>query len=663
MIQEPARAGKLESLPAGDDSTCRLHHGRLLGQLMQEPVSAGRCVLYWDADCSFCRRWVERWRTESGDAVEYRTLQTAPVDVTNAAGGPPFERIVLVQPDGKRLTGAAAALAARAAGGKTGKLAWLLYRHLPFFGAFSEAAYRWVARHRPLCGRLTSLLWGPTPELPTYQISGFLFPRLIGLIFLSAFLSLWVQVDGLTGSKGILPVAAQLEAVKNHFAASGAHSSAWFQFPTLLWFGSSDAMLHFWIGVGALASVLLVLGFAPAISAFVAWACYLSFAAAVPVFLNFQWDALLLEAGLLVVLYVPWTRYLRFGQSAPSRLGRLLVWWLLFRLMFESGVVKLYGFDSAGQNAWLEGTALTFHYFTQPIPVWTSWWLSRLPDWFHALSLVFVFFIELVVPFFIPGPRRVRMTAFWAFTILMLLIVASGHYGFFNLLTIALCVSLVDDTSWPNSVRQRLQRATASLPRLEPGLPDRIRNKALPWAAALLVVLTTLQLLIVLRVVNPVTVSPALGPFMPFRSANSYGLFSVMTTERPEITIEASSDGLTWQPYRFRYAMSPGNTSMPFLLPHMPRLDWQMWFAALEYRAGGQPPGWIMPFLSRLQENAPAILELLEPGGAADLVAPKYFRLRLDLLQFAPPDARAQSGRFWEATPLPSYTIEGSLQR
>jgi len=630
---------------------------------MQEPDKAGRCVLYWDADCSFCRRWVERWKAESGQAVEYRTLQTAPAEVTKAAGGPPFERIVLTQPDGTLLTGAAAALAARAAGGQTGRLAWMLYRRVPPFRSFAESAYRWVARHRPLCGRLTTLLWGTTPELPTYQLSGFVFPRLVGLIFLSAFVSLWVQIDGLAGSQGILPVAAQLEAVKNHFAANGADGTAWLQFPTLLWFGWSDAMLHFWLGVGAFASVLLVLGSAPAISAFVAWACYLSFAAAVPVFLNFQWDALLLETGLLVVLYVPWTRHLRFGASAPSRLGRLLVWWLLFRLMFESGVVKLYGFDGTGRNVWLEGTALTFHYFTQPIPVWTSWWLSRLPDWFHALSLVFVFFIELVLPFFIAGPRRLRMTAFWAFTLLMLLIVASGHYRFFNLLTIALCVSLVDDASWPSWLRQRLPRATSTAPALGPGLPDRIRNKILPWLAALLVILTTLQLLMVLRVVSPATVSPLLGPFMPFRSANSYGLFSVMTTERPEITIEASPDGLTWQPYRFRYAMSPGNTAMPFLLPHMPRLDWQMWFAALEYRGGGQPPGWIMPLLSRLQENSPAVRGLLEPGGAADLTSPKYFRLRLDLLQFAAPATRAESGRFWEAAPLPSYTIEGSLQR
>ena len=624
---------------------------------MEAPRSQAKPVLYWDADCNFCRRWVERWEDESGDAVEYSTLQTAPPDVVVAAGGPPFERIVLAHPDGRLITGAHAAVAARAAGGRTGLLTRWLYESCPPFRAASETAYRWVAGHRTWCGQLTTLLWGRDTRLPTYEISGYFFPRLIGLIFLFAFLSLWVQIDGLVGSQGILPVSTHLAAVENHFRNTGAPWEAWLQVPSLLWFGSSDFMLHCWLGVGTMASLLLVFGFVPALSAFVAWACYLSFAAAIPVFLNFQWDALLLEAGLLVVFYVPWTRSLRFGFSAPSRLGRLLVWWLLFRLMFESGVVKLYGFDAAGRNAWLDGTALDFHYFTQPIPVWTSWWIAQLPGWFHVLSLVAVLAIELILPFFIAGPRRLRMTAFWAFGLFMVLIIASGHYGFFNLLTIALAVALVDDPSWPAKLRSRLkpQRVQAA-----PGLPQRIRQKILPWFAALIFVLTTLQLLMVLRVITPAAAGPVLGPFMPFRSANSYGLFSVMTTERPEITIEASADGRTWQPYRFRYKMSPATTAMPVFLPHMPRLDWQMWFAALEFRASGRAPEWLMPLLARLQENSPPVLGLLEPGSPA---TPLYFRLRLDLLNFTSPAVRAATRRYWDATRLPGYTIEGSLQR
>ena len=195
-----------------------------------------------------------------------------------------------------------------------------------------------------------------------------------------------------------------------------------------------------------------------------------------------------------------------------------------------------------------------------------------------------------------------------------------------------------------------------------PAWPARLQRKILPWFALLIVVLTTLQLFLVLRVVSPSTVAPVLGPLAPLRSANSYGLFSVMTNERPEITIEASTDGRIWQPYRFRYQMAADDNNLPFLMPHMPRLDWQMWFAALEYRSSGQPPGWIMPLLGRLQERSTPVLGLLNADGNPES-APAFFRLRLDLLTFASREGRNATGRVWEAEPLPNYTIEGSLQR
>ena len=625
---------------------------------METPDSSRKPILYWDADCSFCRRWVDRWRSTTGDAVEYRTLQEAPADVVMAAGGEKLERIVLARTDGTLATGAAAALISLAPHDSDARCLLAAYRHVPFIRSAAEAGYRWVAEHRGFCNKMTSFFWGRCTEKPTYELSGWLFPRLLGAVFLSAFLSLWVQVDGLTGSRGILPVAAQLEAVTAHFAANGQPWLAYAQFPSLLWLGASDTMLHVWLAVGVLAALSLILGFWPAVAALLAWACYLSFAATIPVFLNFQWDALLLEAGFLLIFFVPWIWRVRPGSTAPPRLARLLVWWLLFRLMFESGVVKLHGFDETGRNTWLDGTALDFHYFTQPIPVWLSWWIAQLPSWFHRFSLWAVFFIELVMPFFIFGPRRLRMTAFCGFSLLMLLIIASGHYGFFNLLTLALCVTLVDDTSWPALVRRRLSANKQPAPAT---WPERIKRGILPWIGALLFVLTAAQLLMVLRWVPPATVGSVLGPFAPFRSANSYGLFSVMTTERPEISIEASVDGRVWEPYRFRWKMEEDNDSLPFFLPHMPRLDWQMWFAALEYRASGQPPAWIMPLLARLQEGSPSVVGLLEPVGAAEM-KPAFFRLRLEDFKFTDSATQRTTGRYWEATPLPQYTIEGSLQ-
>ncbi len=610
-------------------------------------------VLYWDGDCGFCRHWVERWKDNTGAHVDYETLQTAPPHIVEAAGGDPPRQIVLAEPDGSLLTGAHAALASQATAGGIGRLLLRAYRAVPAFRKVSEVGYSWVAGHRGLCSSITRLLWGDSTRVAAYEISGWIFPRVVGLVFLCAFLSLWVQIDGLAGSRGILPVAAQLEAAR-HLPAG-----AFLQMPSLLWLGAGDTALHLWLLAGTAASALLMAGLVPAASAFVAWACYLSFATTVPVFLNFQWDALLLETGLLTVFYVPWRRSLALGRSAPPRLARLLVWWLLFRLMFESGVVKLHGFDAAGHNAWLDGTALHYHYFTQPIPAWTSWWAAQLPDLFQRASLVIVFAIQLVLPFVIPGPRRLRMVAFWGFTALMLLILLSGNYGFFNLLALALCLTLVDDGSWPSAVRRALDRRTAGSGAAAITLAIRVQRLVLPWFAAVVIFLTTVQLLLVLRAIPRVWGAPVLENFSALRSTNSYGLFSVMTTERPEITIEASEDGRTWQPYAFRYKMAPDDNTLPLFPPHMPRLDWQMWFAALEFRATGQLPGWIVPLFSRLGERSEPVLGLLNPGGAAGL-EPRFFRLRLDLLTLGP---GGTAGRVWDAQSLPEYTLEGSLQR
>ncbi len=620
---------------------------------MGHGIPGKKPVLYWDGDCGFCRGWVERWKDNTGARVDYETLQGAPARVVEAAGGDPPRHIVLAEPDGSLLTGAHAALASQATAGGIARFLLRAYLAIPVFRKVCEAGYRWAAGHRGLCSWLTRLLWGSSTRLPAYEISGWIFPRLVGLVFFCAFVSLWVQIDGLAGSRGILPVAAQLKAAGNQPV------SAFLQMPSLLWFSASDTALHWWLAAGTAASVLLIAGLVPAASAFVAWLCYLSFVTTVPVFLNFQWDALLLETGLLVVFYVPWRR-LGPGASAPPRLGRLLVWWLLFRLMFESGVVKLHGFDATGHNAWLDGTALAYHYFTQPIPAWTSWWAAQLPGWFHRACLIAVFAIELLLPFGIAGPRRLRMAAFWGFAVLMTLILLTGNYGFFNLLTLVLCLTLVDDESWPASIRRLLDRRNR-IPRPDANaLAERLHRILLPWFGAVVVFLTSVQLLLVLRAVPAPWAAPVLKPFLPLRSTNSYGLFSVMTTERPEITIEASADGRTWKPYVFRYKMSPDNKTLPLFLPHMPRLDWQMWFAALEFRATGQVPGWILPLLSRLQERSQPVLGLLRPGGAADL-EPRFFRLRLDLLTFTSRGASEASVRVWNAQPLPEYTIEGRL--
>ena len=194
---------------------------------MDEHRSQNQSVLYWDADCAFCRRWVERWQAASGQAVIYRTLQAAPPDVMAAAGGEPFQRIVMSCPDGSLITGAHAALAALAADQPGSSLLLRAYHTLPLFRQIAEAAYHWVARHRSWCAIMTNFFWGRETLVTRYCISGYFFPRHIGLIYVFAFLSLWSQIDGLAGSRGILPVEAHLTTVKESFTAADHPWSAW----------------------------------------------------------------------------------------------------------------------------------------------------------------------------------------------------------------------------------------------------------------------------------------------------------------------------------------------------------------------------------------------------------------------------------------------------
>jgi len=642
-----------------DNWTTNLHHCSLFAS-MAEPHRPQRPVLYWDRDCEFCRRWVERWQAVTGTRVDYRLLQEASPEVIAAAGGLPPQRIVLAEGDGSLKTGALAALAALAPESAGARGLLRACQAIPMVHCTAESAYRWIAGHRAFCARATNLLWGCDVLPPTYRVAGWIFPRAIGLVFLCAFLSLWAQIDGLAGSQGILPVAQEMEAVRNHCQSEGTPASALLYMPSLLWLGASDAQMQTWLAIGTVASLLLLAGVFPAWSALAAWAVYLSFAAAVPMFLNFQWDALLLEAGLLAVFCVPWCACLSRARSEPPRLGRMLVWWLLFRLMLESGIVKLYGFNAAGRNAWLDGTALDFHYFTQPLPVWTSWWCAQFPAWFQRISLAIVFLIELVLPFFMFGPRRMRMTAFWGFALLMVLIMATGHYGFFNILTLALGVCLVDDASWPGWLGGAFStdptKSTFSSATL------RMQKKLLPYFAAVIFVVTGILLLVVLRVLPMAWAAPVAGPLLSLRSTNSYGLFSVMTTERPEITIEASADGSHWDPYVFRYKMDAANADLSFIGPHMPRLDWQMWFAALEFRERKHPPAWLIPLIMRLEEGSPGVTSLLNTKAALPK-APRFFRLRLDLLTFSTPAEKAATGQVWQARALPEYTIQGTLPR
>ncbi len=322
-----------------------------------------------------------------------------------------------------------------------------------------------------------STLQPPTafPPRPSYRVIRQVFVRGIGVIYLIAIVSLWTQIQGLVGSHGLLPIRHYLDLIRQVFPHEGFRQN-----PSLIWLNASDGFLDLLCCAGTALSLLVVAGFVQAPALALLWVIYLSLTVAGQDFLNFQWDALLLEAGLLSIFFAPTQLLPRLSrQHEPSRIILWLIRWLLFRLMFLSGLVKLL----SGDSSWRDGTAMNYHYLTQPLPTWTSYWAYQLPAWFQWLSVWIMFGIELLSPFLIFAGdvpdflsrlsartiggerlnlgRRSRQAAFIFLTSLQLLITATGNFGFFNLLAMLLCVSLLDDGIIPKRLRGRTSRATS----------------------------------------------------------------------------------------------------------------------------------------------------------------------------------------------------------
>lgn len=600
-----------------------------------------RPLLLFDGDCGFCRGVVARWRDWLTDRIDTEPLQAAGPRFPEIPPDQLEQSIHLIMPDGIVRRGAAAAFAAMAFCGESPAL-WWLYRHVPAFAKIADAGYCFVARNRGFVSKLVHLFAGRDISHPTFRIASDLFVRLLGLTYLFAFVSLLVQVDGLAGPRGILPAQSWFDAAK-------AQGYGFAQAPSLCWWLGADAgTLHALCIGGAICGALLVLGFVPTLAAAAAWLLYLSLCPAFGVFLNFQWDALLLEAGFLGIFLPPLAWRLRPGSPVGgSKLARFLLVWLLFRLMLGSGVVKL-----ASQDAtWWNLSALTYHYWTQPLPPWTAWYFDKMPLWAHKASCWIMFAIELVVPFLVFAPRRLRHFAGVCFLLLMGVILASGNYGFFDLLTAFLCVLLFDDHAWRKLFRfVRLEPQRTSVVTLwfrRAAVPVLLLVFALTWIPFASVFEATQRLAGIGRPLpapRPEWLQQVYGTVAPYRSINHYGLFASMTTTRDEISLEGSDDGVTWKEYSFRW--KPGDLSRrpPFCVPHMPRLDWQMWFASLgEIR--GNP--WLVNTMVRLLEGEPAVLDLLATNPFPDK-PPTLIRATATPYRFTTATERAETGHWWK---------------
>jgi predicted DCC family thiol-disulfide oxidoreductase YuxK len=575
-------------------------------------------VLIYDGKCGFCKIWIDYWRRLTGDRIEYATSQEVGGRYPQIPPRAFSESVQLVRPDGTVASGA------RAVFETLGKEK--IYESSRLIAGISEFVYRFIARHRNFFYHLTKRTFGTHIEPARFVWTQWIFLRVLAIAYGAAFASLTVQITGLIGERGVAPLNDYLPVLARTFGAGH-----FFAAPMIFWWNSSDEMLRAVCWAGVALSVLLLAGFLERLSLVLLFVLYLSLSSAGQDFLVFQWDSLLLEAGFLAI----------FLGVAP-----VVVWlfrWLVFRLYFLSGSVKLL----SGDPTWRNLTALDYHYHTQPLPTVLAWYVEKLPEWFHRTSTLLVFAIEIGLPFFIFMPRRMRIVAAKWMIAFQVLILLTGNYAFFNLLAIALCLFLFDDRAlqWlvPRRVRERTWAAASR--------PGRVRRVV---AAALAAVVLTLGAARMYQTFGNELHQPLrflVSASAPFEIVSSYGLFAVMTTTRPEIIIEGSDGGETWMAYEFRYKPGDLRRAPRWAAPHQPRLDWQMWFAALgTFRENL----WFVELAGRLLEGSPPVLGLLEKNPFPNR-PPHYVRAMAYNYSFTDWETRRRTGAWWKRELLGVY--------
>lgn len=468
---------------------------------------------------------------------------------------------------------------------------------------------------------------------PTYLWARWIFLRIMAFGFLSGFLSLAGQIQGLIGTRGILPAADYLGTLAKNYSPLVCFIKA----PTLLWLNAGNHALFILCVTGTAASVFWLFNIAPRMMIAICWVCYLSFVSAARNFAGFQSDGLMLETALLAWFAAPSGFRPGLGErSGLAGFPLFMLRWLLFRLMFESGLVKF-----LGDAAWRDGSAMQHYYEYAPFPTWIGYFVQQLPPAFHMLTTRGTLFLELIAPFLIFLGRRARALLFFLWTVFQIAIILTGNYTFLNYTAIALGLFLLDDNFFKNNFRFFM-----------PPLPEE-RRTFLPTRLFSSLVMTYLFYVSGLWFVS-IFIPPqqfpkaALAPALAadaFRSANRYGLFGSMTPQRDQVFFEGSNDwGRTWQRYEFKWQPQALEQRPRFMAPHLPRFDWNLWFATLgTYK---EYPFVVMTGV-RLIEGEPSVTGLFRKDPFAGQ-PPQMIRFPLERYTFTDLGGLKAAGQYWK---------------
>jgi hypothetical protein len=495
----------------------------------------------------------------------------------------------------------------------------------------------------------------PAVQQPWY-LTRWMFIRLIGVINLTAFGSYAVQIIQLNGSHGVMPTAELLRTLPDFDAFQ-----RFLMMPTMAWLECSDQFLQWQTIVGSLLSVSITLGIFSGPCLALCTVLWLSLVAGGGEFTNFQSDGMLVEANLLSLFVVSWAAFEPpwmvktdlCRQHLPLPAGILLLRFMIFRIMLASGLIKL----ASGDPYWASLTALNYHFETQPLPTPLAWYFDHLPQWVLSGFVLSMFASEIIAPLFVFGPRLLRLISAVLMAGLQVMIILTGNYTFLNYLLIVLCIPVLDDTLTGQLIPERARKTIRSSVQFD-FVPSKAGKAVVTVLASVMIFLAGSQF--VNTFIRVPVMRSVLMLIAQLHIADNYGLFAVMTVKRPEIVFEGSDDGRVWQPYVMRWKVDDPHEAPPWVAPHMPRLPWRLWFAAmdlppltsaeaLETQREGSfevQQGWVLSLVYRMLQGQSEVLKAFEKDPFPSK-PPKYMRAWVYQYHFTDKDQRAKNGDWW----------------
>jgi len=606
-------------------------------------------VLLYDGHCPLCRRAAVRFARLGGADVRLESFQEPGVleRYPDLSREQCMREMQLVHDDGRVEGGADAVRTILARAPAFRWLAVLL--GAPGLRSLSRRGYGAIARNRyrlfgASCPEGTCDLHGRVPGPARalegdYRPTARLFLRALGIVYLLAFASLAVQTHVLIGSDGLLPV--------REFLAARAGDGPWrvLRIPTLFWLWDGDAAVRGGAIVGLGLAIGLIAGFARTFCLIGLWLLFLSYVTAGRDFFWFQWDTLLLESTALALL-LPMR-----SATPPHPIVVFLFRWLVFRLLFESGLAKVQG----GGQSWFPLTAMAYYYETAPLPSLLGWYAHQLPLWAHRWTSALTLLGELLAPLFVWGGRPARRIVFAVMLAFQVSIQATANYGYFNVLSLAIALFLLDgrDLAWrPAWWRRGAPAPVAAASRVRP-----VARLAVAVAGGALFLLTLLELMVLLAG-SGVAASPALisirNAVLPYRVAGKYHLFAHIDPRRVEAEIEWSPDGQTWRAYEFHYKPGPLDRPPPAVAPHQPRVDFQLWFFTMGRDGGAHE--YFNNLVRRLCAGSPGVQGLFRPESLS-AAPPVAVRVAYHHYRMTDRATLTHEGRYWSRRLLDYHPV------